>query len=216
MDSLLKQCRENNPNLSAAFYRVEQARENARMEKSQLYPWLSGNGSFETVNPSKNVAQSSGSYEKWTTGFGLTWDLDLFGRIRSILEADIADAQAELDAYNNLILSMQTSVANSYFTIRQYRSEIELLDRTLNVRTEQTDLVRRRVELDFASELTCSVPYSRSAMRPRSWPPFSAAWPSRKQYRNFSWNNSVKVEHKNRAIGRGFTKASRGCSLAAA
>lgn len=153
LDSLLKQCRENNPNLSAAFYRVEQARENARMEKSQLYPWLSGNGSFETVNPSKNVAQSSGSYEKWTTGFGLTWDLDLFGRIRSILEADIADAQAELDAYNNLILSMQTSVANSYFTIRQYRSEIELLDRTLNVRKEQTDLVRRRVELDFASEL---------------------------------------------------------------
>lgn len=153
LNSLLEQCKKNNPSLSAAFYRVEQARQNARMDEAQLYPQMNGNASFMRTATSKNLTQAYSRYDKWTTGLGMTWDLDLFGRVMSIIESDVATAQATLDAYNSLMLSMQAQVAKSYFSIRQYYSEVELLERTLEVRKEQTKLISDRVKLDFASDL---------------------------------------------------------------
>lgn len=153
LNALLKSCRENNPSLKAAFYRVEQARETALMDQSQLYPWVNGNASFTRTGSSKNTRTNYGTYDKWTSGFGITWDLDLFGRIRSIIESDVAEAQASLDAYENLILLMQADVAAKYFTIRQYSSEIELLKRTLNVRKEQTQYVSRRLKYGEANDV---------------------------------------------------------------
>ena len=153
LNSILEQCKKNNPSLSAAFYRVEQARQNARMDEAQLYPQMNGNASFMRTATSKNLTQAYSRYDKWTTGLGMTWDLDLFGRVMSIIESDVATAQATLDAYNSLMLSMQAQVAKSYFSIRQYYSEVELLERTLEVRKEQTKLISDRVKLDFASDL---------------------------------------------------------------
>ena len=55
LDSLLEQCKKNNPSLAAAFYRVEQARQNARMDEAQLYPQMNGNASFSRVASSRNT-----------------------------------------------------------------------------------------------------------------------------------------------------------------
>lgn len=149
---LLKQCRDNNPNLIAAYYRVEQARQSARMDAADLYPQAGADVSFTRTDGSRNFTSSS-NYDRWLTGLTFTWDLDLFGRVQSIIESDIALAQSSYDLYNNLILSMQTQVASTYFTLRQYTSEVDLLIRTLDTRKKYTELVRRRVKLDFASDL---------------------------------------------------------------
>ncbi len=153
LDSLLEQCQKNNPTLSAAFYRVEQARQNARIDAADFYPNAGGNASFSRTGYSRNVGSAYTQTDRWVVGLGMTWDLDLFGRIRSIINADVADAEAALDAYNSLMLSMRAQVAKQYFTIRQYCSEIELLQRTLEVRKEETELISNRVKLDFASDL---------------------------------------------------------------
>lgn len=153
LDSLLKQCRENSPDLKAAFWRVEQARETALMDQSDLYPQLNGNASYSRTGTSRNAKSYSGTYDNWAAGFGITWDLDLFGRIRSIIESDVAEAQASLDAYENLMLLMQAQVATLYFTIRQYSSEIELLERTVKVRKDQTQYVARRLKYGEANDV---------------------------------------------------------------
>ncbi len=153
LDSLLEQCRKNNPNLSAAFFRVEQARQNARIDAADFYPQAGGNASFARTGYSHNVNSAYSQTDRWTVGLGMTWDLDLFGRVRSIINADVADAEAAYDAYNSLMLSMQSQVAKQYFTIRQHCSEIELLQRTLEVRKEETELIANRVKLDFANDL---------------------------------------------------------------
>ncbi len=151
--TLLEKCKEDNPNLEAAFYRVEQAREAALMDKSELYPSLTGHGSYSITSQSKNAEPYYGQYDTWLAGFGITWDLDLFGRIRSLLKSDVANAQAQLDAYQNLMLLLQADVANTYFQIRQLYSERNLLKRTLDVRKEQTELVRSRVKFDYSSDI---------------------------------------------------------------
>lgn len=153
LDQLLKLCRFNNPTLKAAFYRVEQARESALMEQSDLYPHLNGDAAYSRTNNSRNTRQADGTFDNWTAGFGITWDLDLFGRVRSLVDAEVANAQALLNAYENMILLMQAQIASEYFTLRQYSSEIELLKRTISVRKEQTQYVSRRFKYGEASEL---------------------------------------------------------------
>ena len=107
LDSLLEQCRKNSPTLSAAFFRVEQARQNARIDASAFYPQANGRGSFARTGNSQNIETAYEQVDRWTAGLGMTWDLDLFGRVRSIINADVADAEAAFDAYNSLMLSMQ-------------------------------------------------------------------------------------------------------------
>ena len=152
LNDLLKLCRDNSPTLASAFYKIERAREAVNIDAADLYPQANGNAAFTKTERSHNFTGSS-TYEKWLLGMGFTWDLDLFGRVRSMIDADTADAQAQLYAYNSLMLSLQTSVAVEYFTLRQYSSEVDLLIRTLDVRKKQTLLVRRRVKLDYANEL---------------------------------------------------------------
>lgn len=70
-----------------------------------------------------------------------------------IIDADVADAQAALDEYENLMLLMQAQVATLYFSIRQYSSEIELLERTVKVRKDQTQYISRRLKYGEANDV---------------------------------------------------------------
>lgn len=155
LDGLIRECNLHNPNLAAAFYTVEQSRQSARLSESELYPWASGTGEYARTATSKNYGQqvSTGTFDRWTVGLGMTWDLDFFGRIQSMVLAEEGMAQASLDAYYNTMLILHVNIATTYFTIRQHSSEKELLLRTLQVRKEQTDFVRRRVKLNFANDL---------------------------------------------------------------
>lgn len=152
--ALLEQAARDNPDLASAFYKMEQAREAAAMKQSELYPWLDGNASYNRFRNSYNMQYGqAGTFSDWMVGVGLTWDADLFGRIRSLVKAEKANAQAMRDAYQTTLLMLQTQVANTYFTLRQYKSEISLLQRTLAVRKDQTAFVQKRVRMDFSSDV---------------------------------------------------------------
>lgn len=153
LDKLLARCAENNPDLASAYYRVEQAREAALMDKSQLYPQLDGHASFARRGTSRHSATYMGEYDNWVAGFGISWDLDLFGRVRSLLDSDVATAQATLCAYRSLMLNLQANVAKTYFAIRSLKAEIEVLERTYEVRKEDTALVKRRVAMDYSTNI---------------------------------------------------------------
>ena len=135
LDSLLRKCAENNPDLAAAYQRVEQARESALMQKSELFQ------------------PSYGRYDTWLAGFGITWDLDLFGRVRSLLQAEVANAQAQLAAYESLMLNLQSNVAKTYFSVRSLRSEVNVLEDTLKIRREDTELVEKRLQMDYSTQI---------------------------------------------------------------
>ena len=156
LDLLLKQCRDSNPNLAAAYQSVEMAMARSRTTLGQLAPQVGINGTYSRTGLSENERSYSPidpTYNSWRVGFGLTWDLDFFGRVRALLASDTADAQATYAAYQNTLLSLQANVANAYFTIRQYNSEIKLLRDTVKIRAEQVDYVASRVRSGVANDV---------------------------------------------------------------
>ena len=142
LDVLIASCREKNSNLRAAFYAVESSRQKARMTQSDLFPHAGANASWSKSQTSRNEFSSRGIFEDYRIGVGLTWDLDLFGRVQALMKSDVALAQAQYSAYESVMLMLESEVASTYFTIRQYNTEIKILNDAIATRKVQLSSVQ--------------------------------------------------------------------------
>lgn len=153
----MEECDKNNPDITAAFYNVEKMRERAFVEESDLYPHINSRDYYMRDGRSDGfLPVPTGTYNSWVVGLGTTWDLDLFGRIQSMVVKERALVQASYNLYCNLMLSIHARIASEYFFARQCESEIKLLSDTLKVRKIQTEFVQKRLSLKFASKLDLS------------------------------------------------------------
>ena len=92
LQELTRDALRNNYDLRTAAARVEEARAQIGVSRSFFYPQLTleGGGSAEQVSRSSDPSQSFGasrSFQNWFGNFAMTWEFDVFGRIRRETEA---------------------------------------------------------------------------------------------------------------------------------
>jgi len=144
-----------NQQLKAAVARVDEARATARVARSQLMPSLSLNPSFtrEAYSPNANPSFGNITANTFSAPLDLSYEVDLWGRIRRLFQGARADAQASLADYYNVLLTLQSDVAQNYFALRSLDAEIATVNGTIALRHEQVRLVRSRLEGGIGSEL---------------------------------------------------------------
>ncbi len=144
-----------NQELKAAMARVDQARAVARVTRSELLPHLDFNPSYTRQRYSPNAAPSFGSLtaNSFSTPLDLSYEVDLWGRVRRGFESARNDAEASLASFYNVLLTLQSDVAENYFTLRSMDAEIATVTGTVRLRQEQVRLVRSRFEGGIGSEL---------------------------------------------------------------
>ena len=144
-----------NQQLKAAVARVDEARATARVARSQLMPNLSLDPSFtrEGYSPNANPSFGNITANTFNAPLDLSYEVDLWGRIRRLFQGARADAQASLADYYNVLLTLQSDVAQNYFALRSLDAEIATVNGTIDLRHEQVRLVRSRLEGGIGSEL---------------------------------------------------------------
>jgi outer membrane protein, multidrug efflux system len=144
-----------NFDLRAALSRVEQARATARIRRGELFPEGSINPSSRRERYSPNQEPSFGAITADTirVPLDLSYEIDLFGRVRRGFEAARAEAAAATAAFHNLLLTLQADVAINYFRLRALDSELEAVARTISLRREQLDMVAGRLNAGVGNEL---------------------------------------------------------------
>src|SRR5437016_5804181 len=144
-----------NQELKAAVARVEQARATARVARSELLPTLNADSSYTRQRFSPNQVPSFGDLtaNNYRGALDLSYEIDLWGRVRRGFESVRADAQASLAAFHNVLLSLHADVAQNYFALRALDSEISTVTSTVRLRKEQVQLVRSRFENGIGNEL---------------------------------------------------------------
>jgi NodT family efflux transporter outer membrane factor (OMF) lipoprotein len=155
LNHLEEQASSGNLDLRAALLRVEQARATARLRFGELFPEGALNPSYRRERYSPNQEPSFGAITADTirAPFDLSYEIDLFGRVRRGFEAARAEAEAARAAYHNLMLTLQGDVAVNYFQLRALDSEIAAVARTVSLRQEQLGMVRGRLEAGAGNEL---------------------------------------------------------------
>jgi multidrug efflux system outer membrane protein len=97
--------------------------------------------------------QSAATVNDWLVPFDLTYEVDVWGRVRRSLQAATAQAAASLDDEGVVRLAVQTDVAQDYYTLRLLDAQLEILTRTIVSYQEQVRLLRVQVRTGLASSI---------------------------------------------------------------
>jgi multidrug efflux system outer membrane protein len=162
---------ENNRDLRVAALNIEKARAEYRIERADLFPTVNAGGSATIQhNGSGSSSGSSNSTSGTTTGsssgsnsgtsrsyranIGFSaYELDFFGRIRSLNDQALQLYFATEEARRSTQISLVAEVANVWLTLAADRERLRLAQNTFSSQKESYNLTKRRFELGVASEL---------------------------------------------------------------
>ncbi|MEO6181545.1 MAG: efflux transporter outer membrane subunit [Verrucomicrobiota bacterium] len=155
LNTLERRALSANQELKAAVARVDQSRAVARMSGNELVPGINFNPSYDRERYSPNQEPNFGNLTATTIRFplDLSYEIDLWGRIRRGFEAARADAQSSAATFQNILLTLQADVARNYFALRAFDAELSTVRQTRELRKEQRGLVRSRFEGGIGNEL---------------------------------------------------------------
>src|SRR5207247_4256905 len=124
-----------NQELKAAVARVDPARATARVARSELLPSLNLDPGFNRQRYSPNQVPGFGGLtaDTFRAPLDLSYEVDLWGRVRRSFQSARADAQASLAAFYNVLLTLQADVAQNYFALRALDAEIATVTGTLDL-----------------------------------------------------------------------------------
>jgi multidrug efflux system outer membrane protein len=145
-----------NQDLKAAAARFEQARSFADVARSGLFPRLGV--SFQPVRQRDSENRPAGgkpgqTYNNLTVPFDLSYEVDLWGRVRRTVESATAQMEAGADDVESVKLAIQAEVAADYFTLHALDADKALLHSSIEVYRKSLALVRNRRAGGMVSDL---------------------------------------------------------------
>jgi len=135
LDALEAQASDANQNLKAAFASLQQARAQTRIAQAGLFPSVSADASASRNRVSENsptfVPGKPALYSDFILGGELSYEIDLFGRVRNTVSGARASEQATAGDVAALELSLHAELASDYFALCGLDEQQQLLDHTV-------------------------------------------------------------------------------------
>ena len=162
LDSLEQRALRDNPGVQAAAQRLLQAQAQLGVVRAGQAPSVAvGAGisnSRTSSETSQGIALGRRSIEgnNFNVGASLSYELDLWGRVRRVVEAADAQALAAQIDRDGVILLLSNQVASSYWQLRGLDTELAILRGALDTRREAQELVEARFKAGLSNELDVS------------------------------------------------------------
>lgn len=156
---LIGQALVNNRDLQVATLNIEKARAEYRIARSNLLPSIDASGSGAATRLPGDVAPSgaTGTTHQYSAGVGFTaYELDLFGRVRSLNQQALESYFATFEARRSVRLALIAEVAASYYQLQADQQLLAIARQTLTSQRGSYELVRNRYSMDVATELDLS------------------------------------------------------------
>jgi multidrug efflux system outer membrane protein len=148
LQDLIREALKNNYDVAIAAARVEEARAQAGVAKSGYFPQI-GYGAGISGLKSRVVP----NHVYYAYSFDLSWELDLWGRIRKLNEQQRALFFASEDVRRGVWLSLVADVAQAYFELRALDAQLEISRETGQSFHETYDLFSKKEQGGAASGL---------------------------------------------------------------
>jgi multidrug efflux system outer membrane protein len=143
---------DNNRDLRIAALRIEEARAQYNIQSADLFPTVSATASGSRGRTLVNGAAVTGA--SYQVGLGLTaFELDFFGRVRSLKDAALAQYLATGEAHLAARISLIAEVAKAYLAELAFDEQYELARQTLEGREAGYKLAKQRFDVGASSAL---------------------------------------------------------------
>ncbi|MFD4837199.1 efflux transporter outer membrane subunit [Achromobacter sp. NPDC058515] len=156
LQGLIATALDNNRDLRGALLRVEEARALYGIQRADQFPTIGAqaDGSRARVPGDLNLTGQPQVSSQYQVGVGMaSWELDFWGRVRSLNDAALQNYLATEAAAQAATLSLVAQVADSYLTLRELDERLELTRETIESRAESLRIFRRRFEVGAISKL---------------------------------------------------------------
>ena len=140
LNQTMQRALRDNFDLQVAWQRLREARRVVERASGPLYPDLEG-----TVRGQE--FHSEGDFEEGPDlllGLSSVYEIDLWGRIRSAVEAERYRADAALADYRTAALSLSAEIVRIWFRIAEARNQLQLLDRQVGINEKTSKLLENR------------------------------------------------------------------------
>lgn len=147
---------ENNRDLRVAALNIERSRAQYRIRRSDLFPKVdaNANGNFARVSEDLTRTGSAETIDEYSVGLGVSsYELDLFGRVRSLKDQALEEYLATEQARRSVQISLVAEVASNYLTLAADRERLQLARETLESQQSSYNLTKSRFDAGVSSAL---------------------------------------------------------------
>lgn len=145
LNALVHSALTNNYELKSAAARVDAAMAQARISGSNLWPQLFFSASHQQFQI-RDAGFGASRFSVFEALFGLSWELDVWGRIRDVRQASVREAIATATDFHGARLSLAARVAQSYFELAEAKLQSEVAEQSFKDRQTIADLVQGRFQ----------------------------------------------------------------------
>ncbi|MDW7645911.1 MAG: efflux transporter outer membrane subunit [Desulfuromonadales bacterium] len=155
LKELIRLALESNRDLRVTALTIERTRAQYRIQRAELFPDLQAGAGYNR----QRVPDTSGfgrviHLEQYNVSLGTTaWEIDFFGRLRSLKQQALQTYLASEEAYRSARLALVSEVARAYLVLAADRERRQLAEETLASYRETLALTKRRYDAGVASEL---------------------------------------------------------------
>jgi NodT family efflux transporter outer membrane factor (OMF) lipoprotein len=160
LNPLVERALAGNQNLRVAAARLDQARAAVTVARSDMFPavdlWSAADRGKTSANrplAEYSVPNQATTQNSFTVGPTVSYEVDLFGRVRREVEgARASEQQAEAD-FENTRLLLTAQLVTDYFALRELDAEIEVVRHSVELQRDALGFIASRHDLGFATGL---------------------------------------------------------------
>jgi outer membrane protein, multidrug efflux system len=149
LQDLIRTALKQNYDLQLATERINAARAQLAITRSNLFPQVQGNGIFTGGKESNFQTR----FNFLTLAADAAFQVDLFGKLRRATEASRAELLATQDARQTVVLTLVSDVASDYFALLQLDLQLQITHDTVKTQEDSVKLTKLRVDHGVATKL---------------------------------------------------------------
>ncbi len=169
LNSLICFASQQNLSLRVAGWRVLEARAQLGIDIGNLLPqtqsmtgdykWegLSRNTANSFLGPAFNGGQGIGGFRRWfgqyDVGFTMAWELDFWGRFRRAVESDADTLDANVENYDDVLVTLLGDVAINYVNLRVTEQRIKYAQENAKLQRDTLTIVEARLKVGTTTQL---------------------------------------------------------------
>jgi len=158
LQALIREAILNNLDLRIATARVAEARAQYGIARSFLFPEVGVAAGYSAQQVSRLSEPPQGTaagktYQNYSAGFPVSWEIDLFGRIRRGKEASFALYLATEEGRRAALITLVADVGSTYLFLRELDLQLEVAKRTLRTNEETVVYYQKRLDGGVSNRL---------------------------------------------------------------
>ena len=171
LDRLMDKAMAGNWDLAAAAARVRQADAQLDIASSSLFPTIALASGANRLQEQNSSTQKQLHYNTYNVQAGASYELDFWGKNRDARDAGKANADARRFDQQTVLLTVQSAVANTYFTILSLQDRIQAAQSSLDSAQGILEAYRARAQVGLASQLDVAQQETLAAQQKAALPP---------------------------------------------